>query len=386
MIRKSESPRIIGKIMILAAVLSWCQTSLAAKASHPTKVAVAAKDQAVGEGRMSKNGVIVPLPKGYALWDLSRIYEVPVQKIIEANQGGRTNLNRLKVGMEILIPGATEVRPLVKRGKKAAPPCFKPAVTLYRVQNNESVEASLCYCSGKPNPEALDKVSRLARYLPKNKVKKLNPHLLEMLQAVADKYPKRRIEIISGYRMKKQPTSESRHTTGRAVDFRVEGVKYATLRDFVRKFKDAGVGYYPNSVFVHLDVRDPGKGAFWCDYSRPGEPALYAPMGLSKDQVALLRTERYGVPAETPSPAETLAGEKIALNLAVAGDRKDAVPTEPETRNGTIETKADVPVEPSPESAPSTETHAATAASATDGKPAQGAISSPGRAGAVNPS
>ncbi len=278
------------------------------------------------EGQVTPKGVVVPLPQGFSLWDLSRVYGIPVEQIIEANKAKNVNVNRLKVGMEILIPGATEVKRLGKRGKKAPPPCFKAPVTLYRVQTQESATVSLCYCNGRPNPDGLDQVSRLARYLPKNKVKKLNPRLLEMLQAVADKYPRRRIEIVSGFRQKRQPKSESRHTIGYALDFRVDGVRNVALRDFVRSFNDAGVGYYPNSVFVHMDVREPGKRAFWCDYSRPGEPALYAPMGLSPAAVAMLRSERTGAPreafeAETPASRED---PTLALNLRPgAGDKTD---------------------------------------------------------------
>jgi hypothetical protein len=36
-----------------------------------------------------------------------------------------------------------------------------------------------------------------------------------------------------------------------------------------------GVGYYPNSSFVHLDIRK-GAKAFWIDYSGPGEAPLYS--------------------------------------------------------------------------------------------------------------
>ena len=39
---------------------------------------------------------------------------------------------------------------------------------------------------------------------------------------------------------------------------------------------NAGVGYYPNSVFVHLDTRDANEGAaFWTDFSGPGETPRY---------------------------------------------------------------------------------------------------------------
>ena len=48
------------------------------------------------------------------------------------------------------------------------------------------------------------------------------------------------------------------------------------LRDYFRRtFQHVGVGYYPNSSFVHLDVRD-GPSAFWIDYSGPGQKAIYS--------------------------------------------------------------------------------------------------------------
>jgi hypothetical protein len=37
---------------------------------------------------------------------------------------------------------------------------------------------------------------------------------------------------------------------------------------------DVGVGYYPNSTHIHLDVRD--KTTYWVDYSFPGERPHYA--------------------------------------------------------------------------------------------------------------
>ena len=57
------------------------------------------------------------------------------------------------------------------------------------------------------------------------------------------------------------------------MDFSIEGVPSTTVRDFCRTFRDAGVGFYPNSTFVHLDVRT-GK-SYWIDYSRAGEAPRY---------------------------------------------------------------------------------------------------------------
>jgi hypothetical protein len=54
------------------------------------------------------------------------------------------------------------------------------------------------------------------------------------------------------------------------------------LRDYCRTLKNVGVGYYPNSTFVHLDVRT--TPAFWIDYSKPGEPPRYNAPNVEADE------------------------------------------------------------------------------------------------------
>lgn len=48
------------------------------------------------------------------------------------------------------------------------------------------------------------------------------------------------------------------------------GVRDSTLARFLRKQGFVGVGYYPTSHFVHLDVRS--RSYFWMDRSGPGRP------------------------------------------------------------------------------------------------------------------
>jgi uncharacterized protein YcbK (DUF882 family) len=40
---------------------------------------------------------------------------------------------------------------------------------------------------------------------------------------------------------------------GKAMDFRLEGVPLDEVRDAAKTLKAGGVGYYPNSNFVHID-------------------------------------------------------------------------------------------------------------------------------------
>lgn len=101
----------------------------------------------------------------------------------------------------------------------------------------------------------------------------IHPRLVQLLAAVVEHFPGHAVEIVSGYR---PGDGASRHAHARAIDFRLQGVRNETLRDFARTLPDAGVGYYPNSVFIHLDVRDHDDGrVFWTDYSGPGETPRY---------------------------------------------------------------------------------------------------------------
>jgi uncharacterized protein YcbK (DUF882 family) len=94
--------------------------------------------------------------------------------------------------------------------------------------------------------------------------------LVDVLVQAALHFKSERIEIVSGYRAPKYNLSlrkkgrevarDSQHTYGHAVDFFVPGVATTTLRDWLRRLRLGGVGYYPESGFVHADV---GKIRFW---------------------------------------------------------------------------------------------------------------------------
>lgn len=83
----------------------------------------------------------------------------------------------------------------------------------------------------------------------------------------ADDTEPMRIEFVSGYRYWKfnemlrkkgrNVASESQHTAGKAIDFRVQGVDTLRLRDAINALEWAGgMGYYPgkSDQFVHVDT------------------------------------------------------------------------------------------------------------------------------------
>ena len=86
--------------------------------------------------------------------------------------------------------------------------------------------------------------------------------LLHELAAAAAREP--RYEIISGFRSPATNallaattvgvSSKSLHMMGRAIDVRLAGYPTEGLRDLALAKQAGGVGYYPSSDFVHLDL------------------------------------------------------------------------------------------------------------------------------------
>ena len=104
-------------------------------------------------------------------------------------------------------------------------------------------------------------------------VRLLDKGLLSRIDAIAHRFPGRPISLVSGYR----PQSRgSLHQSARALDLRVAGASNEELVAFCKTLRDTGCGYYPNSSFVHVDVRNPGTGSVsWIDASGPGEGPHY---------------------------------------------------------------------------------------------------------------
>jgi peptidase M15-like protein len=185
----------------------------------------------------------------------------------------------------------------------AKPPCVRGAVLFERGFGGDSEAVVLTRCDGRANSTAVEQLSILVRpmnvarpsalasrirraahreWLPG--VKRIHEGLVTRLQAVADRFRAQKITLVSGYR----PTSlGSFHQSARALDLHVEGVSNEALVEYCRSLPDTGCGYYPNSSFVHIDVRPAGTGhVYWIDASGPGEPARYVASWPPKDSAA----------------------------------------------------------------------------------------------------
>jgi uncharacterized protein YcbK (DUF882 family) len=151
-------------------------------------------------------------------------------------------------------------------------------VVLYDVNHKATMTLRPADGQGRPPKPLQKRFDRFLRCHYTEAQHPMNPRLIRLLYQTGKHWPGRRLEVVSGYRhpnFAKNPHSP--HMKGLACDFRVAGIPNTELRDYLRRtFNKVGVGYYPNSSFVHLDVRK-DRSAFWIDYSGPGERAMYSP-------------------------------------------------------------------------------------------------------------
>ena len=158
---------------------------------------------------------------------------------------------------------------------KLPPPTAAPVLTLHNVWTNESLPVVLAPAP-KPAAKPIDKPTdsprfdQLTRDHYTNQATKMDPRLFETVVRAAEKFHARYVEVVSGFRAPKyqlmlrkkghEVARDSQHPRGTAVDFRVAGVPTKILLRFVRSLHLGGVGYYPESKFVHADV---GPVRFW---------------------------------------------------------------------------------------------------------------------------
>jgi uncharacterized protein YcbK (DUF882 family) len=117
-------------------------------------------------------------------------------------------------------------------------------------------------------PEAMEKLNYFLRDHRTNDVSHYDPKEFDLLHSVMAKLgrPNGVIDVVCGYRT---PWSNeflrsrgavtgvaknSQHMQAKAIDIRVPGVTTSTLRNAALSLHEGGVGYYPVSQFVHVDV------------------------------------------------------------------------------------------------------------------------------------
>jgi uncharacterized protein YcbK (DUF882 family) len=172
-----------------------------------------------------------------------------------------------------LVPGkilSAAEKPLPGFFTEFAPPSGEKKLSLYNAHTHEDLDI-VFWQDGEYIPEALSKINYLFRDRRSGKVKGIKTDLLDLLFSVQQKLKYREpFHIISGYRSpgsnkllrkrKKGVAKNSLHMYGKAVDIRVPGHSLKKVRKAAMSFRSGGVGYYPRSKFVHIDV---GPVRYW---------------------------------------------------------------------------------------------------------------------------
>jgi uncharacterized protein YcbK (DUF882 family) len=250
--------------------------------THHVTVASLRAANGLSQGDLLRPGQLLTIPergvvhvrRGQTLSHIARHHDITVAELARTN-GIRPDAT-LREGQRLILPGFEAAAEAKKAAKRWGRPDRPGEVTLIRVATRERLRMRLLNGSGQVRPAAQERVANLLRDRKTGKEHRIHPTLLRLLTRVSDHFGGRPIYVISGYRsaVAHRHTREgSRHTMGRAIDFRIAGVPNAALRDYCRRLGNVGVGFYPRSTFVHLDVRD--KPTYWVDWSRPGEAPRY---------------------------------------------------------------------------------------------------------------
>lgn len=269
---------------------------------------------------------------GHTLAKIARRYHVSVEALREAND--LVPGQKIKPGQRLVVPdGSTPAA----AAAKANPPAVRDSSRdeerdsrreLRQARTNKTTSyarrpphpgtVSLArgseHWSGKTRlaksrlaPSAADAFRRILRD-ESGSSHAIDPRLITLVTQLSDHFGGRTIEVVSGYRRhtETQYTAHSNHNVGRAIDFAVRGVPNEIVRDYCHTLSGVGVGYYPNSSFVHLDVRS--TTTHWVDESGPGDPPRYTSItqgtASANRQAKATREHKAQGPAD-PEPQES---------------------------------------------------------------------------------
>ena len=140
-------------------------------------------------------------------------------------------------------------------------------ITLTRNLTGESISVVYRNPDGTYNKDAFEEIKGIMRCSYTGREIETPAKLVELLDAIEDKFSKKNgLIILSGYRTKplnsitEGSSKNSMHMLGWAADIRIKNVSARKIKDFAKKLDVGGVGYYPTMNFVHVDI---GKVRYW---------------------------------------------------------------------------------------------------------------------------
>lgn len=261
--------------------------------SETTPTPAASTARAPSVAAASTKPVRHVVSEGQTLGKVAARYHVSVDALCVAN--GIDRATAIRPGQTLLVPGPGDPegsiaarlratgaldRPTASGGAAAKksekpswhdyrkPPWRRGYVTL--VSYTETWSGYVTGPRGEVLPAAHQAICRLMG--ADGDHPRVDRRLVQLLVKVSDTFGGRPLRVVSGYRTESYALN-SRHRRSQAIDFSIPGVPNEALRDYLLTFDRVGVGYYPNSSFVHFDVRE--RKTYWVDLAGPGEAPRY---------------------------------------------------------------------------------------------------------------
>jgi uncharacterized protein YcbK (DUF882 family) len=155
----------------------------------------------------------------------------------------------------IIVPSSTET---------AAANGDTRTLNLYHSHTGESIQATF-RVNGAYDPAVLEKLNWFLRDWRNNDRTRMDPRLFDVVwEAYRTAGATQPIVIVSAYRSPQTNAmlrrrshgvaEHSQHILGRAMDTTMPGMPMERIREIGMRLQHGGVGWYPSSNFVHLDV------------------------------------------------------------------------------------------------------------------------------------
>lgn len=140
----------------------------------------------------------------------------------------------------------------------------------FNLHTGERLDA-VYYEHGSYVRQALGEINYILRDFRQDAIKPIHPKLLDLVVAIRHHLDTdAEVDVISGYRTPKTNAmlaarshgvaTHSLHMKAMALDFRVHGRSLEQLHRVAVAMRGGGVGYYPRSDFVHVDI---GRVRYW---------------------------------------------------------------------------------------------------------------------------
>lgn len=226
-------------------------------------------------------------------------------KISDAREGLERRLRAM-----VRVADSVALRPAHARGGQSdeaglvrLPSVDEVAFTVQSVNTSEEMEVRLNRATGELDAESYRRLRHLMRCQHTGAESPIDPRLIDLLYRISAR-THQKILLVSGFRAPMYSMAKlSYHTRGMAADIRIPGMTPLMARDLAESMGVKGLGYYPVSGFIHVDVRDDRMR--WIDYGENRRDADGAEHG----------------PRHASTPEDAEPAEEAAVDLDTADPR-----------------------------------------------------------------